>query len=203
MRALLITCSIIGWFGFLANQNPLSAFQIIQEDWLLHFNVVAIGIMNLAGIIVSTNLMQVEQMSSFADTKVAEAQLERLKAVKVDPETQAKWEKAAAYADRSTDGRSLRSTMTNLKAISLTEPGQELKPMARESSDKDRLTTSKAPGSQAPKKAGDEGSLANMLDRMDDLPATEESEQLSVIRRDTVLSGNSFINDVAEAESGR
>ena len=192
MRAFLVTCSFIGFFGLLANINALTGFQIIQQDVLLHFNAVAFGAMNLAAFIAATNLMVSEQMSSFADTQVAEAQLERLKAVKVDPETQAKWEKAAAYADRSADGRSLRSTMTNLKAISLTEPGQELKPTMREPAKADK------PKDKGGARSGEDGSLANLLDRMEDEPLP--GQELSDASLDPALEGNSFIN-VSDSET--
>ncbi|MBS1995908.1 MAG: roadblock/LC7 domain-containing protein [Cyanobacteria bacterium SZAS LIN-2] len=193
LRAFLVTSSFIGFLGLLANSFGVpQCFAVIQQDWLLHFNAVSLGVMNLASLIAATNLMQAEQMSSFADTKVAEAQLERLKAVKVDPDTQAKWEKAAAYADRSADGRSLRSTMTNLKAISLTEPGQELKPTPRESVE--LPSRDKAPAAPAP--SADDGTLANMLDRLDD---SSLDASLSATKN-SALSGNSFINEVADSE---
>jgi len=199
LRAFLVTSSFMGFFGMLANAGPpLQAFQVNSSEMLLHLNAVSLGAMNLASLIAATNLMQAEQMSSFADTQVAEAQLERLKAVKVDPDTQAKWEKAAAYADRSTDGRSLRSTMTNLKAISLAEPGQELKPTPREAAE----ISSREKSSSAPASAGgDDGSLANVLDRMDDEPLTPDGGNLSAAQsKNSALAGNSFINDATETE---
>ncbi|MBP6745865.1 hypothetical protein KA344_11570, partial [bacterium] len=167
--AYLWLCSMICILGTLGNifGDPMA---IIQQDWLVHFNAVQLGVMNLASLMATINLLQAEEMSSFADAKVAEAQLGRLKAAKVDPEAQVKWEKAASHAQAQADGRSLRSTMTNLKAISLQDPSQTLT----------------APSSSMPKEmpkrpvepAGEAGSLASLLDRIGDEPAAVAGEDV-------------------------
>jgi predicted regulator of Ras-like GTPase activity (Roadblock/LC7/MglB family) len=154
-------CSMICFMGTLGNMfgDPMA---IIQQGWLVHFNAVQLSVMNIASIIAAINLMKAEEMSSFADAKVAEAQLGRLKAAKVDPEAQIKWEKAASHAQAQADGRSLRSTMTNLKAISLQDPSQT-------------LTSPASMPKEMPKRpaepAAEAGSLASLLDRIGDEPA--------------------------------
>ncbi len=160
--------SMICFMGTLGNMfgDPMA---IIQQDWLVHFNAVQVGVMNIASIIAAINLMQAEEMSSFADAKVAEAQLGRLKAAKVDPEAQIKWEKAASHAQAQADGRSLRSTMTNLKAISLQDPSQT-------------LTSPASIPKEMPKRpaepAAEAGSLASLLDRIGDEPAAVAGEDI-------------------------
>lgn len=160
--------SMICFMGTLGNLfgDPMA---IIQQDWLVHFNAVQLGVMNIASLMAAINLMQAEEMSSFADAKVAEAQLGRLKAAKVDPEAQIKWEKAASHAQAQADGRSLRSTMTNLKAISLQDPSQT-------------LTSPSSMPKEMPKRpaepAAEAGSLASLLDRIGDEPAAVAGEDL-------------------------
>jgi predicted regulator of Ras-like GTPase activity (Roadblock/LC7/MglB family) len=166
LSAFLTTLAYICGLGIIGNLTA-NKLTIIQQDWLIHFNVVQIACMNIAAIIGAMKTMHIEQMSSFADTKVAEAQLGRLKAVKVDPETQAKWEKAASHADRASEGRSLRNTMTNLKAISLSDPSEELKPQPR----------SVAPEPKMSDPGADAGSLASLLDRIGDEPAPVFGEE--------------------------
>lgn len=173
ISAFFITLGLVFLLGLIGNfttydPNRLAIFQKTLE---IHFNVFQLGIMNIMAMIAALKCMQVEQMSSFADTQVAEAQLGRLKSNKVDPDQQAKWEKAASNADRSHEGRSLRSTMTNLKAISLADPSQELKPSVPAS----REDRNKAK-SQEPE---DGGSLASLLDRMGDEPAPVAGEELA------------------------
>lgn len=166
--AYLWLCSMICILGTLGNifGDPMA---IIQQDWLVHFNAVQLGVMNLASLMATINLLQAEEMSSFADAKVAEAQLGRLKAAKVDPEAQVKWEKAASHAQAQADGRSLRSTMTNLKAISLQDPSQT-------------LTAPSSMPKEMPKRpvepAGEAGSLASLLDRIGDEPAAVAGEDV-------------------------
>ncbi|MBP9091630.1 hypothetical protein KBI23_11410 [bacterium] len=166
--AYLWLCSMICALGTLGNLfgDPMA---IIQQDWLVHFNAVQLGVMNLASIMATINLLHAEEMSSFADAKVAEAQLGRLKAAKVDPETQIKWEKAASHAQAQADGRSLRSTMTNLKAISLQDPAQT-------------LTAPSSMPKEMPKRpvepAQETGSLASLLDRIGDEPAAVAGEDI-------------------------
>lgn len=161
-------CSMICFMGTLGNifGDPMA---IIQQDWLVHFNAIQLGVMNIASLMAAINLMQAEEMSSFADAKVAEAQLGRLKAAKVDPEAQIKWEKAASHAQAQADGRSLRSTMTNLKAISLQDPSQT-------------LTSPSSMPKEMPKRpaepAAEAGSLASLLDRIGDEPAAVAGEDL-------------------------
>lgn len=161
-------CSMICFMGTLGNifGDPMA---IIQQDWLVHFNAVQLGVMNIASLMAAINLMQAEEMSSFADAKVAEAQLGRLKAAKVDPEAQIKWEKAASHAQAQADGRSLRSTMTNLKAISLQDPSQTL--TAPSSMPKEMPKRPAEPAAEA-------GSLASLLDRIGDEPAAVAGEDL-------------------------
>lgn len=173
ISATCITLGFICLLGLLGNfttydPNKMAIFQKTLE---IHFNVFQLGIMNIMAMIAALKCMQVEQMSSFADTQVAEAQLGRLKSNKVDPDQQVKWEKAASNADKSHEGRSLRSTMTNLKAISLADPSQELKPTVPAS--RDDRTKAKA---QEPE---DGGSLASLLDRMGDEPAPVAGEELA------------------------
>lgn len=173
ISAFLTTLAYICGLGIIGNLTA-NKLIIIQQDWLIHFNMVQLAFMNIAAIIGAMKTMQIEQMSSFADTKVAEAQLGRLKAVKVDPETQAKWEKKASHADHASEGRSLRNTMTNLKAISLSDPSEELKPKPRSAVPEPKMSD---PGADA-------GSLASLLDRIGDEPAPvfgeeEEEEQYS------------------------
>jgi len=166
LSAFLTTLAYICGLGIIGNLTA-NKLMIIQQDWLIHFNVVQVAFMNIAAIIGAMKTMHIEQMSSFADTKVAEAQLGRLKAVKVDPETQAKWEKAASHADRASEGRSLRNTMTNLKAISLSDPSEELKPQPRQVAPEPKMVD---PGADA-------GSLASLLDRIGDEPAPVFGEE--------------------------
>ncbi len=168
LAGYLWLCSMICFMGTLGNifGDPMA---IIQQDWLVHFNAVQLGVMNIASLMAAINLMQAEEMSSFADAKVAEAQLGRLKAAKVDPEAQIKWEKAASHAQAQADGRSLRSTMTNLKAISLQDPSQT-------------LTSPSSMPKEMPKRpaepAAEAGSLASLLDRIGDEPAAVAGEDL-------------------------
>jgi predicted regulator of Ras-like GTPase activity (Roadblock/LC7/MglB family) len=166
--AYLWLSSMICALGTIGNLfgDPMA---IIQQDWLVHFNAVQLGVMNLAAIMSTINLLHAEEMSSFADAKVAEAQLGRLKAAKVDPETQVKWEKAASHAQAQADGRSLRSTMTNLKAISLQDPSQTL--TAPSSIPKEMPKRSPEPAQEA-------GSLASLLDRIGDEPAAVAGEDI-------------------------
>ncbi len=166
--AYLWLSSMICALGALGNLfgDPMA---IIQQDWLVHFNAVQLGVMNLAAIMATINLLHAEEMSSFADAKVAEAQLGRLKAAKVDPEAQVKWEKAASHAQAQADGRSLRSTMTNLKAISLQDPAQTL--TAPSSMPKEMPKRSAEPAQEA-------GSLASLLDRIGDEPAAVAGEDV-------------------------
>lgn len=169
--------SVFALIGALAIVGNATADQMvfIQQNALLHFNGVQLGVVNILGLISAANILQAEKMSSFADTRVAEAQLDRLKHAKVDPETQAKWEKAAAHADQQAEGRSLRSTMTNLKAISLTEPGQELRPQIRETP-KNISENRSDTGS---------GGLAGLLDRMEEpAQAPKETETFAFGNRD-------------------
>ncbi len=167
--AYLWLTSLICFLGTLGNLFSEDPMAIIQQDWLVHFNAVQLAVMNIASLIAANNLMQAEEMSSFADAKVAEAQLGRLKAVKVDPEAQIKWEKAASHAQAQADGRSLRSTMTNLKAISLQDPSQT-------------LTSISSMPKEMPKRpaepAGEAGSLASLLDRIGDEPAAVAGEDI-------------------------
>ncbi len=168
------TIAMISAFGLIADLCVMSEidrvfrFAVIQEGWLFHFNAVTLGLMNILGMIAAVNLMQAEQISSFADAKVAEAQLGRLKAVKVDPETQNKWEKAASHGGAQADGRSLRSTMTNLKAISLQDPSQNLSGPSP--------TVPREMPLRTPENSGEAGSLASLLDRIGDEPAAIEGE---------------------------
>ncbi len=161
-------CSMICFMGTLGNifGDPMA---IIQQDWLVHFNAIQLGVMNIASLMAAINLMQAGEMSSFADAKVADAQLGRLKAAKVDTEAQIKWEKAASHAQAQADGRSLRSTMTNLKAISLQDPSQT-------------LTSPSSMPKEMPKRpaepAAEAGSLASLLDRIGDEPAAVAGEDL-------------------------
>ncbi len=168
------TLAMIAGFGMIADLCVMTEidrvyrFALIQDGWLVHFNAFTLGFMNILAMISAVNLMQAEQMSSFADAKVAEAQLGRLKAVKVDPETQNKWEKAASHAEAQADGRSLRSTMTNLKAISLQDPSQTLTGPA--------VSVPREMPKRTPENSGDAGSLASLLDRIGDEPAAIEGE---------------------------
>ncbi len=168
VSAYLWLLSMICFMGTLGNLfgDPMA---IIQQDWLVHFNAVQLGVMNLASLMATINLLHAEEMSSFADAKVAEAQLGRLKAVKVDPETQIKWEKAASHAQAQADGRSLRSTMTNLKAISLQDPSQNL--TGPSSMPKEMPKRPSEPAQEA-------GSLASLLDRIGDEPAAVAGEDV-------------------------
>lgn len=168
LAGYLWLCSMICFMGTLGNIFG-DKMAIIQQDWLVHFNAVQLGVMNIASLMAAINLMQAEEMSSFADAKVAEAQLGRLKAAKVDPEAQIKWEKAASHAQAQADGRSLRSTMTNLKAISLQDPSQT-------------LTSPSSMPKEMPKRpaepVAEAGSLASLLDRIGDEPAAVAGEDL-------------------------
>lgn len=167
--AYLWLTSLICFLGTLGNLFSGDPMAIIQQDWLVHFNAVQLGVMNLASLIATINLLHAEEISSFADAKVAEAQLGRLKAAKVDPEAQIKWEKAASHAQAQADGRSLRSTMTNLKAISLQDPSQTL--TAPSSMPKEMPKRPSEPAQEA-------GSLASLLDRIGDEPAAVAGEDL-------------------------
>lgn len=167
--AFLVTASFISLLGLVGNFTP-EKMVLIKENWLLHFNFIQLACINIAAIIAAMKIMAIEQMSSFADTKVAEAQLGRLKQAKVDPDVQAKWEKAASHAEKHTEGRSLRSTMTNLKAISLSDPSQELKPTAPA----DRKAK------EAEQTAQEAGSLASLLDRIGEEPAPVAGEDLDM-----------------------
>jgi predicted regulator of Ras-like GTPase activity (Roadblock/LC7/MglB family) len=168
LAGYLWLCSMICFMGTLGNIFG-DKMAIIQQDWLVHFNAVQLGVMNIASLMAAINLMHAEEMSSFADAKVAEAQLGRLKAAKVDPEAQIKWEKAASHAQAQADGRSLRSTMTNLKAISLQDPSQTL--TAPSSMPKEMPKRPAEPAAEA-------GSLASLLDRIGDEPAAVAGEDL-------------------------
>ncbi|MBI5172353.1 MAG: roadblock/LC7 domain-containing protein [Candidatus Melainabacteria bacterium] len=167
--AFLVTASFISLLGLVGNFTP-EKMVLIKENWLLHFNVIQLSCINIAAIIAAMKIMAIEQMSSFADTKVAEAQLGRLKQAKVDPDVQAKWEKAASHAEKHTEGRSLRSTMTNLKAISLSDPSQELKP----------TVTGDKKAKEADLSAQEAGSLASLLDRIGEEPAPVAGEDLDM-----------------------
>lgn len=171
-------CSMILFLGTLGNLfgDPMAIIGSLSDGpmaflqkALVHFNAVQLGVMNLAALMATINLLQAEEMSSFADAKVAEAQLGRLKAAKVDPDAQVKWEKAASHAQAQADGRSLRSTMTNLKAISLQDPSQT-------------LAASSSMPKEMPKRpaepAGEAGSLASLLDRIGDEPAAVAGEDV-------------------------
>lgn len=192
ISAFFITLGLVFLLGLIGNfttydPNRLAIFQKTLE---IHFNVFQLGIMNIMAMIAALKCMQVEQMSSFADTQVAEAQLGRLKSNKVDPDQQAKWEKAASNADRSHEGRSLRSTMTNLKAISLSDPSQELKPTVPAN----REDRNKAKAQEAE----DGGSLASLLDRMGDEPAPVAGEELA--QEASLAKSIDEIPDVPEAK---
>ncbi|HNB15511.1 MAG TPA: roadblock/LC7 domain-containing protein [Candidatus Obscuribacter sp.] len=167
--AFLVTASFISLLGLVGNFTP-EKMVLIKENWLLHFNVIQLSCINIAAIIAAMKIMAIEQMSSFADTKVAEAQLGRLKQAKVDPDVQAKWEKAASHAEKHTEGRSLRSTMTNLKAISLSDPSQELKP----------TVPADKKAKEADLTAQEAGSLASLLDRIGEEPAPVAGEDLDM-----------------------
>ncbi len=169
IAAYLWLTSLICFLGTLGNLFSGDPMAIIQQDWLVHFNAVQLAVMNLASLMTIINLLHSEEISSFADAKVAEAQLGRLKAVKVDPETQIKWEKAASHAQAQADGRSLRSTMTNLKAISLQDPSQTL--TAPSSMPKEMPKRPSEPSQES-------GSLASLLDRIGDEPAAVAGEDL-------------------------
>lgn len=177
--AFFNTLAVLALFGIIGNLTG-SQMVLIQDENTLHFNAIELGMMNLLAIMVVANFFRAEKLSSFADSKVAEAQLERLKAVKVDPDTQMKWEKAASTAEKRADGRSLRSTMTNLKAISLAEPGQELKPQVQGKAEAKESSETQAPApSPAPslvREPAEAGSLASLLDRIGDEPEEVSSE---------------------------
>lgn len=175
--AFFNTLAVLCLFGIVGNFTG-SQMVLIQDENTLHFNAIELGMMNLLTVMVMANFFRAEKLSSFADSKVAEAQLERLKAVKVDPDTQMKWEKAASTAEKRADGRSLRSTMTNLKAISLAEPGQELKPQVptkAEAKESSETQPAAAPPSSLVSEPAEAGSLASLLDRIGDEP--EESSE--------------------------
>jgi predicted regulator of Ras-like GTPase activity (Roadblock/LC7/MglB family) len=177
--AFFNTLAVLALFGIIGNLTG-SQMVLIQDENTLHFNAIELGMMNLLAIMVVANFFRAEKLSSFADSKVAEAQLERLKAVKVDPDTQMKWEKAASTAEKRADGRSLRSTMTNLKAISLAEPGQELKPQVQAKAEAKESSEAQAPAPPpAPslvREPAEAGSLASLLDRIGDEPEEVSSE---------------------------
>jgi len=188
--AYLWLTSLICFLGTLGNLFSGDKMAIIQQDWLVHFNAVQLAVMNLASLMATVNLLHSEEISSFADAKVAEAQLGRLKAVKVDPETQIKWEKAASHAQAQADGRSLRSTMTNLKAISLQDPSQT-------------LTAPSSMPKEMPKRpsepAQESGSLASLLDRIGDEPAAVAGEDLLEVNEFRPSPAPDVISAKAEA----